>query len=248
MSNVLALAAVLAFTVVSGIVGVRLLLLARRTRQLPEFCVGLGLLTVGAIGYPLSIAARLGVGGPATALLTAISVTMSATGSAAIYYFTWSVFRRGAVWARLLCVASTVAMAAYAADGVYRSFTEAPGWLGQVDAWFVVLQVATIFSYAWTAVESLRYYRMLRRRLALGMADPVVANRFFLWFLSGVFASAGSGMVTLLAALGGQPYDSVLGRGAVGLGGLAASVVLALAFVPPRAYLRWLRGAGAATA
>jgi hypothetical protein len=247
MSELLALAAVLAFTVVSAVVGARLLLLARRTHQLPEFCVGLGLLTVGAIGYPLSIVARLGVGGAAVGGLTAISVTASATGSAAIYYFTWSVFRRGAVWAKLLCGAATVAMLAYAGDGVLRSFTEPPGWLGQVDAWFVLMQVATIFSYAWTAVEAFRYYRMLRRRLSLGLADPIVANRFFLWFLSGVFASAGSGVVTLLAAVGGQPYDSVAGRAAVGLGGLAASVVLALAFVPPRAYLRWVRGAAGTT-
>jgi hypothetical protein len=247
MSSLLALAAVLAFTVVSGIVGIRLLLLARRTRQLPEFCVGLGLLSVGAIGYPLSILVRLGLAGPAASVVTALSVTASATGSAAIYYFTWSVFRRSAAWAKALCAAGTVAMLAYAGDGVLRAFTEPAGWLGQVDAWFVVMQVTTIFSYAWTAVEALRYYRMLRRRLALGLADRVVANRFFLWFLSGVFASAGAGMVTLVALVGGQPYDSVTGRAAVGLGGFAASIVLALAFGPPAAYLRWVAGARGAT-
>lgn len=240
MSSLLALASVVAFAVVSGIVGVRLLLLARRSRQLPELCVGLGLLMVGAIGYPLSLVVRVGLSGAAASIVTAISVCASAGGSMAIYFFTWSVFRRNAAWAKGLCAAASAALLAYAADGVFRAFTEAPGWLGTVDGWFVVIQVTTVFSYAWTAVESLHYYRMLRRRLTLGLADPVVANRFYLWFLSGVFASAGSGIVTILAALGSQPYDSVLGRAAVGMGGLGASIVLALAFVPPGAYLRWI--------
>lgn len=240
MTSLLALASVLAFAVVSGIVGTRLLLLARRSQQLPELCVGLGLLMVGAIGYPLSLLVRMALSGMAASVVTAVSVCMSAGGSVAIYFFTWSVFRRAAGWAKALCGAAAAAMLAYAGVGVLRAFTEAPGWLGQVDGWFVVMQVTTVFSYAWTAVEAFRYYGMLRRRLSLGLADPVVTNRFFLWFLSGVFASAGAGTVTLLAALGSQPYDSVLGRAAVGMGGLGASVVLALAFVPPRSYLRWI--------
>ena len=43
------------------------------------------------------------------------------------------------------------------------------GWLGRTMAIFGV------------AFESFRYWRMLRRRLRLGLADPVVTNRFLLW-------------------------------------------------------------------
>ena len=49
---------VLVMIVADGVVGARLIMLARRTRQLPEFCFGISFLFLGVVGYPLSIAAR----------------------------------------------------------------------------------------------------------------------------------------------------------------------------------------------
>ena len=40
--------------------------------------------------------------------------------------------------------------------------------------------------YLWTSVESLTWWRRMHRRVALGLADPVVANRFFLWGVLGL--------------------------------------------------------------
>jgi len=49
-----------AFGVVSLVVALRLLLLARRTRQLPEFLIGLSLLTGGLLGRaPIAAGASL---------------------------------------------------------------------------------------------------------------------------------------------------------------------------------------------
>ena len=38
-------------------------------------------------------------------------------------------------------------------------------------------------SSLWGAAESLRYFSMMRRRAKLGLADPLVTNRFLLWGL-----------------------------------------------------------------
>src|SRR5262249_16178730 len=40
---------------------------------------------------------------------------------------------------------------------------------------------ARVSGVVWMSVESFRYGAMLRRRLRLGLADPLVANRFLLW-------------------------------------------------------------------
>ncbi len=40
---------------------------------------------------------------------------------------------------------------------------------------------ARIVPTAWACYESLRYYRSMHRRQTLGLADPIVANRFLLW-------------------------------------------------------------------
>ena len=51
-----ALVGLSAYCLVSLVVGIRLLLLARRTRELPELLIGLAFLTGGAIGYTILVA------------------------------------------------------------------------------------------------------------------------------------------------------------------------------------------------
>ena len=50
--------AILALMVASAVVGVRLLLLWRRSRQKPELYLGLMMMLLAVIGYPLLIASR----------------------------------------------------------------------------------------------------------------------------------------------------------------------------------------------
>ena len=49
-----------AFVLVSLVIGVRVMWLARRTRGLPEFAMALGLLLMGGLGYPILILAQFG--------------------------------------------------------------------------------------------------------------------------------------------------------------------------------------------
>jgi hypothetical protein len=101
--------------------------------------------------------------------------------------------------------------------------------------------LVALASYVWTAFESLRYWSLLRRRLALGLADPVVTNRFLLWGLVGVFSFLSVVGPTLAALAGVDSGESAFMRLTTALAGLVCSAALLLAFTPPEAYTRWLR-------
>lgn len=245
--KLLVLLATLSFILVGGLVGAKLLLLARRTRQLPELAVGLGVFLVAFVSYPLSLASISPDLAPATAkLLFATGAFASAVGSASIYVFTWKVFRPDAGWARVLTLVAIGAIFVFAAVSVVRVAGAATPAEVFRDRLSVARNVVTGFSYLWTAVESIRYYALLRRRMALGLADPVVSNRFLLWGVSGVSATLGITVSTAMILLGkagaGMHPVSML---AVGIAGFTSSVSLYLAFLPPAAWLRFVAGPAA---
>ena len=83
---------------------------------------------------------------------------------------------------------------------------------------------------------------ILRRRLALELADPLVVNRFTLWAFVSIESFLLNSICTLLSfraggdnGMGGE--DMILATGALGMTG---AVAIYLAFVPPRAYQRWI--------
>jgi len=242
----LALVATLVFIAVSFFVGIRLLAIAARTRGLPELTLGLALFLIVGVGYPVSLAARAlllgespGIAG--RVLLPLASVLMN-VGWAAVWVFTWRVFRPEATWARLLASAAIALLLLLAGASVSRAVAEpkaarllAPTLTG--NATLLLAQAC----YMWTAFESLRYWTLLRRRLALGLADPVVANRFLLWGVVAVLSALSLAGPTF-ASLVGAPPDTPFFRLTSAVAGLGCSTALALAFLPPRAYLRWVRG------
>jgi hypothetical protein len=64
------------------------------------------------------------------------------------------------------------------------------GFDRDLAAGFAVLYLAgTISTNAWASFESLRYYGLMRKRLRVGLAEPLEVNRFLLWgFGSGAAA------------------------------------------------------------
>lgn len=234
--NLLAGLGLAAFFATGLVAGVRLLRLFARTRRAPEFLAGFALLGLGPIATILGALAGLFL-----ARAPGLSLTFSAiayfaagagTGSAAV--FTALVFHRGSRAAlavtMALLVLLTVVWAGMAVNGEF-DLTRPPGpfrWLGQVARLAILL---------WSAIESAVYGRLLLRRARYGLADPLVANRFALWSLAlaaGAFAMtiAFLGNVVNVAANGWQPAHEVL----VAACGIAASVALVLAFLPPDRY------------
>lgn len=238
----LAGAATLAFVLVSLFVGVRLLRLARRSGAVPELALGVAFFAVGAVGYPLGlVAVAPGLPEGLARPLFAFSQLATGVGSAAVFVFTQSVFRPDAGWARALVRLAALVLAVQTAFGVARAIQGDVARLAEPDFGFSLRQAVTAFSYAWTAAEALRYRALLVRRLALGLAEVEVVNRFLLWAIAGVGAFTGSSVMSVTSLSGASPWQDPVALTAVGLGGFTAAICAALAFLPPRAYLVWLR-------
>ncbi len=230
------------FFILSGCVaGGRIALLARRTRELPEAMLGPGLLLVVGIGYPILMAGRVvsEQGRDAGPLVMCVALLSMSLGWSMVWTFTWRVFRPEAGWARALALTAYAGFAVCLAESLHSSLTFVHPQDVLIPTWGALgHQANTMVLFVWTGIESFRYWGLLRRRLALGLASPVVANRFFLWGVVAVFS--------LLTMIGpfiaglrgvdfmGQPWVLTC----VGLGGSATSVALYLAFLPPKAYLR----------
>jgi len=127
-------------------------------------------------------------------------------------------------------------------------FTHSAGAKAAANAWYLPGLLAQGAAYALNGWAGARYWRMLRRRLSLGLADPVVVNRILLW-------SAAAWAITLqylystgVVIVTGGSSISGFGIALVSSLGLIAAGTMLLAFFPPRSYLLWLeRGSEAPT-
>jgi hypothetical protein len=228
------------FILVSFVVGARLLLLARRTRQLPELAVGLALFLMGGFGWPLMVAAQRATSLPdgLRVALAAASTLLMAVGETSLAVFTWRVFRPAARAARAAVAAIGAGFVACALGQAvspgYRALAleQAPPWL--------LFQMLPILCLGWSGIESLRYARASARRQRLGLADPLVTNRFQLWGACTLTCTA----LTTLTAIGGPTFQtSLVGVALISPVSLAAAVALWFAFLPPAFYRRWLGSA-----
>jgi hypothetical protein len=241
----LSLACVTAFVLMGSAVGVRMLLLARRTGGTPERLMGLGFVLVCAVGYPMSFASGFGRGSVAEMRLPiwVVATLITQAGIGSIWLFTAEVFRPGVTWARLLTAAGIGALAVSFAGSVYAFATAPPeaGSIAVARPWLLVGMVGYAGSFFWSAIEGLRHHRMAVRRLALGLADPVVANRFLLWALYGLMASGICVASSIGTFLELDPTASPAILLPMGVLGAGASAAMYLAFAPPAWYLARVR-------
>lgn len=223
----------LAFAATSFVVGFRLLAIGWRTGQLPELTIGGSFVLAGGLGGLLGvIAARLEVllDSPVQPVYAVSNLAVQA-GVALLAFFTWRVFRPREAWARLLFQACGAGLAASFLGRIALGDFRADA--ASALAW---LELGTrIGVYSWALAETLREYAAARRRCAIGLAQPLVANRFLLW---------GIGLASILAI---WLYSAALrasGRSADGSWllmaglGFACAGALWLAFFPPAAYRR----------
>jgi hypothetical protein len=220
-------------------IGVRLLRIGWSRGSVPELAVGIGFVTGGALGAALQVLAQTrellpAVYAGATLAFSKLCVHVAVLAQG---LFTWHVFRRESAWARRFFLASVALWAAisigYALAG------------GIVDAdysgpWFWLEYAAQATVIAWSAFEPLHYAGKMRRRLRLGLADPVVADRFVLF---------GSAQCMGLVALAMGPAihlvrDEDATRPLIGVAaalGTGGTLLIRLTFLPPAPYLAWVR-------
>lgn len=225
----------------SIVVGVRLLVLHRRTGAAPELLLGGMLLLAVGVGYPLMIATpRVN---PAWAGTLQMSSTLAINaGFSLLFVFTWRVFHPQAAWARALTVAGVLTLLVSAVSRGIQVTTHGVLDVTSEPLSALLLQGGpVIVAYGWTAWESLRYHGMMRRRVRLGLADAVVCNRFLLWGTMALVVNVG--VLVNFAAIGmhtdtlNTPWVLLLSSTT----GLTQVVLLVLTFLPPRSYLGWVR-------
>jgi hypothetical protein len=227
------------FFVASSVVGIRLLMLSRRTGQLPELLIGIGVLGIGPLGFGLSMIARFpGQSMILAAVLTGCSFLALFIGAASQYLFAWYVFRLRDAWARPLCFAAVVLLAATYTGDILENGLVNPIRGG---TWFWMGMTLRLGVLLWNATESFAYWARMRRRLRLGLADPVVTNRFLLWGLGSGAAFVGSavgGIAIVLTGFsaGSRPLVAFI----LSMHGFIAAVAMWLAFMPPQRYRRWI--------
>ena len=230
---------VLVMIVADGVVGARLLMLARRTRQLPELCFGLSFLSLGVLGYPLSIAARrAAIAGVPVPELLPTALLFQDLSSLAMFIATWQTFRPKARWPRHVMWAG---VAVFVASLLGDSMMAGTWVFRDGGVWYELGFWARASAYVWAAVEAGRYYGTMRRRLKLGLADPVVTDRFRLWTISSYAVSAAFLIFYMGRLWAENVATSVPVLAATSIAGLVAGVTVWLAFVPPDAYVERVR-------
>jgi hypothetical protein len=227
-----------AFVLASLIVSLRLLALARRTGELPELLIGLGLLLMGGVGYPLNTAARLLGDSPSLqAALFVVHALLSLVGQSAVAVFTWRVFRREDRWAQAVALAFISSMA-----GLLAWQTLGPGWRDHaqtLDGPWSYVTGWSLFVLAWAGSESLLYHAKLRKRLALGLADAVTTDRLRLWAVAMLAAFTTSLLAWGVRTLGFELTATLTGI-IVGPLGIVSAGAMWLAFLPPERYVSWI--------
>lgn len=213
------------FTLVSLLVGARLLALAARTRGLAEAAFGTSLFLGGA-GYVLLVLAFRVVAIEHAPLPLAVGNLLLHCGSMALMIATWRVFRPAERWpVAIVAAIATVLAVSFAFRLAHVRVIPPPASV----FWMSTLGGAA--AYAWSCAESLRFWTMMRRREALGLADRALTRRFGLWSLCTACA-VGMHVASMLGrVLAGDAMPPAAVVASSGLG-LVAAVSLWLAFFP----------------
>jgi hypothetical protein len=218
-----------------GLLGIRMLWVATQTRARAEAWIGLFFLATGLGGHLSLLAVARSTDRPLAVLLAFIGVPILTVATVAGYAFTYTVFRRGERWA-LAIVAGGTLLALWGTWQQLGGASLRPDTAG--------LRLEFLFGrfacFAWGTAEGFHAYRMARRRLALGLTDRVLVNRFALFTIW--YGAMGLMPVTLAISrlYGGAGALEVAQGLPPKLLGVLMIVALTLTFFPPRRYLAWV--------
>jgi hypothetical protein len=237
----------IAYCVAALIVGVRLLRLARRTRQLPELMIGLSFLTGSVIGHPALLVVKVLVAkSSALAWPTgAIGLVGLSVATVCILVGWWRIYHPTARWAPWVLSAWTALIVVV---GVTEMQLPAADIAAFGSPWLPLRLLVQGGAFAAMACSGFRYHALLRRRVRIGLADPVVANRIWLWNL------AASGVTLQCLYLLAIPYlGRIFDAEAVapvvyGTLGVVIALCITQAFYPSQRYLRKIRERAASEA
>jgi hypothetical protein len=222
----------------SILVAIRLFVTAARTRGVPEIAMGTyqGLI-VGAIALYAHLQQIAATAEPTKLFdLAVVANLLIAVGAAALAIGIWRIYRPGQKWAGVVCgvlAAWVIGGWAWTSTGdVLPTTVAATG----ANLFFVAGRSAV---YLWGGFEGIRFHRMLKRRVELGLGDPVVAHQILMW---GLF-SLTMGTLAITSLTAGFLLRDAYSTWAPAVFitptlSLVASICLWLGFFPPAAYKR----------
>ncbi len=241
---VLSLAGLALFMLTALVVGLRLFGLFLRTRRLPELLLSVALLCVGFLPFAVGTAAKLLVTGSEGARFgfTIAGLVVETAGVLSLVAFAWRVFHADRAWAKVVAAVLAAAMVAAVAgeigSGQLLRYSDAEPISGPI---IPLALAARGLGPAWVSVECLRYHGMLRRRLRLGLAEPLVVHRVLLWGTAlGASALGYAATVAHRIAFGTGLREHVWAVGLVSLLAMVSACGIALAFFPPARYRAWV--------
>jgi hypothetical protein len=156
-----------------------------------------------------------------------------------IAVFTWRVFRSRSRWAGIAVGLDAAVIAAGLVISAWEGDWEGYSPIAYKGFWFE--WVGSVAPFVWLASESIREYWVSRRRIGLGLIDPVVSNRFFLIGLYAALASITYPIYIPMYIIY-ELHGVWLGSLDVGVGLVEAISLgaLWLSFSTPRFYRRWI--------
>jgi hypothetical protein len=227
-----------AFSLASAVVGVRLLLLARRTRGAAELTMGLALVSSGALGFTCFVVADLmrksGNTGTLALVLGVAATLFFFFGYLGLGIGVWRMFRPTERWPLALLALFAVILAG--ASAVVVGVGDALAGHAETATWIGISVGASVF--AWSSVESYLLHAQMARRLKLGLVEPEVVDRVRLWGVGSLAAFAMTAHAIALRVITGTPDMGDGQRLASSLFGIVAAVAIWLAFFPPAFYRR----------
>jgi hypothetical protein len=226
---------VVVMLLVTAVVGGRLLLTARRTRQLPELLFGIAFLGAG-VGVGVGQLGMNLVWTAATPFATVMNTALFGlvvAGVVALHAAIWRVFHTHDLWGfATFATGSCLAIIGYGmriggGDFSARVFD---------SVGFMVFVFSLIWVLTWAGMEAIHLYLRLRKQVRLGLSKPVAASQVGLW---GVAASLSAVMTVViginLLSFHRSPLVDTFSIGLLLLTVLGASGAMWCAFFPPAA-------------
>jgi hypothetical protein len=234
------LVCIVAYCLTALVVGARLVSLARRTRGLPELMIGSSLLSGAMIGYPATVASQF-----LATESSGLAWPVAATGSVGLMVATicilvawWKIYHAATRWGPWVVSAWAVLIAAVLVLELGRSGAELGPGANPWEPYRMIVQGGVFFATAWSGF---RYHAGIRRRVRIGLADPVVANRIWLWNVAASVVTVQCAYILVVPLLS-PLFDALRWMPAFyGILGLILGLCITLAFYPTQAYLRRVR-------
>lgn len=237
MIEIIAKGGMAANIVANAAIGIRLLWLAAHTRQLPELLFGGGCLGFGVGSVVVVAGAGLLGGDPVLGrTLIYVGTGLTSAGAAFTAVGAWRIFSPNstpsAVFAKSMCLALAATwIAVLVEDGIADPTHSAFYRIG------LAMRIAAL---GWLGTKSLSYAVLLRRRVALGLAEPLMIARFSLWGVAAVGAALCLLLYGATVAVGLHVDALPALMALLGALGLISAFALALAFFPAPHMRTWM--------